>query len=152
MHQRVHTQVCTPLKISSHKVTYWVESVIVGYWICSQSKEYKPFIAHGVGEINECSVPSQWRYVPTNVNPADHGTRGLTVEELANTSQWWNGPEFLKRSEDEWPECKFEVPASEEGLELKRGKEVSGKKTSSYEITQGGGENADGNKCQRGRS
>ena len=65
--------------------------------------------------------------VPTNVNPAHHRTIGLTVDELANTSQWWNGPEFLKRSEDEWPECKFDVPASEKSLELKRGKEVSGK-------------------------
>ena len=40
--------------------------------------------------------------------------RGLTVDELANTSQWWNGPEFLKRSEDEWTECKFNVPTSKE--------------------------------------
>lgn len=36
-----------------------------------------------------CSVPSQWRYVPTNVKPGDHRMRGLTVAELANTSQWW---------------------------------------------------------------
>lgn len=145
---RLTMQVCTALKISSHEVTYWVDSVNVGYWIRSQSREYKPFIAHRVGEIHECSVPSQWRYVPTNVNPADHGTRGLTVEELANTSQWWNGPEFLKRSEDKWPECKFDVPASEESLELKRGKEVSGKKTCSYETTKGGEEHADVNNAR----
>ena len=145
---RLTMQVCTALKVSSHKVTYWVDSVNVGYWIRGQSREYKPFIAHRVGEIHECSVPRQWRYVPTNVNPADHGTRGLTVEELANTSPWWNGPEFLKRSEDEWPESKFDVPVSEESLELKRGKEVSGKKACSYEITKGGGENADGNNAR----
>lgn len=78
-----------------------------------QSREYKPFIAHLVGHIHECSVPSQWHYVPTNVN---HGTRGLTVDELANTSQWWNASDFMKRSEDEWPECNFEVQASEESL------------------------------------
>ena len=108
------TQVCRALKISSHEVTQWVDSVNVGYWISGQSKEYKPFIANPVGKIHECSVPSQWRYVPTNVNPVDHGMRELTVEELANTSQWLNGPEFLKRSEDEWPECKFDVPASQE--------------------------------------
>ena len=145
---RLTMQVCTALKISSHEVTYWVDSVNVGYWIRGQSREYKPFIAHRVGEIHECSVPSQWRYVPTNVNPADHGTRGLTVQELANTSQWWNGPEFLKRSEDKWPECKFDVPASEESLELKRGKEVSGKKTCSYETTKGGEEHADVNNAR----
>lgn len=106
----------------------------MGYWICGQSREYKLFISHRVGEIRECSVPSQWCYVPINVNPVDHGTRGLTVEELANTSQWWSG--------------KFEVTASEESLELKRGKEVSGKKTCSYETTKGGEENVDGNNAR----
>lgn len=115
----------------------------VGYWIRGQSTEYKPFIAHCVGEIHECSAPSQWRYVPTNANPADHETRGLTVKDLADTSQWWNGPEFLKRAE-EWPESTFDLPTSEEGLELKRGKEVAAKETCSYEITKGSGENVDG--------
>ena len=72
---------------TSCQKTYWVESVNVGYWIRGQSREYKLFIAHPVGKIHERSVPSQWCCVPTNVNPADHRTRGLTVEELANTSQ-----------------------------------------------------------------
>ena len=101
-----------------------------------------------MGEIHKCSAPSQWRYVPTNANPADHGTRGLTVEELADTSQWWNGPAFLKRAEEEWLKCKFDLPTSEEGLELKRGKEVSAKETCSYEITMGDGENAEGDNAR----
>ena len=63
-----------------------------------QSREYKLFIAHRVGEIHEFSAPNHWRYVPTDVNPADLGTRGLTVEELASGDLWWNGPEFLKKS------------------------------------------------------
>ena len=51
---RLTKQVCTALKVSSHEVTYWVDSVNVGYWIRGQSREYKPFIAHRVGEIHEC--------------------------------------------------------------------------------------------------
>ena len=42
------------------------------------------------------------------------------------------------------------MPASEESLELKRGKEVSGKKSCSYEITKVGEENADGNNAREG--
>ena len=49
---RLTKQVCTALKVSSHEVTYWVDSVNVGYWIRGQSREYKPFIAHRVGEIH----------------------------------------------------------------------------------------------------
>ena len=36
------------------------------------------------------------------------------------------------------------MPATEESLELKKGKEVSGNKSCSYEITKGGEENATG--------
>ena len=49
----------------------------VRYWIQGQSREYKLFIAHRVREIHEFSAPNQWRYVPTDVNPADLGTRDL---------------------------------------------------------------------------
>ena len=76
-------QVCSTLKIPTNGVTYWLDSMNVGYWIQGQSREYKLFIAHRVGEIHEFSAPNHWHYVPTNVNPADVGTRGLTVEELA---------------------------------------------------------------------
>lgn len=140
---RLTMQICSALKISTDEVTYWVDSMHVGYWIRGQSKEYKPFIVHRVGEIHECSAPSQWRYVPTNANPAGYGTRGLTVEDLACTGQWWNGPEFLKRAKEEWPECKFDLPTSEEGLESKRGKGVSAKETCSYATIKEGRENVD---------
>ena len=135
---RLTMQVCTALKVSSHEVTYWVDSVNIGYLIPDQCREYKPFIRSMSVQFPDSG----------GMYPADHRTRGLTVEELANTSQWWNGPAFLKRSEDEWPECTFDVPVSEESLELKRGKEVSGKKACSYEITKGGEENADDNNAR----
>ena len=60
-------------------------------------------MAHGVGEIHEFSAPYQWRYVPTDLNPTDMGTRGLTVEEIASADLWWNGLEFLKKSRQDWP-------------------------------------------------
>ena len=73
---------------------------------------------------------------------------GLTVEDLADIRQCWNGPEFLTRAEEEWPECKFDLPTSEEGLELKREKEVSANETCSYEITKEGEENVDGDNAR----
>ena len=139
---RLTRQVCSTLKIPTNGVTYWVDSVNVGCWIQGQSREYKPFIAHRVGEIHEFSAPNQWCYVPTAVNPADLGTRGLTVEELASTDLWWNGPEFLKKSKKDWPECKFNKPTSTENLELKGTKETGTKDAISYQIIEEGEETA----------
>ena len=86
---RLTRQVFFALKIPTNGVTHWVDSVNVGYWIQGQSREYKPFIAHHVGEVHEFSAPNQWGYVSTDVNPADPGTKGLTVDELASADLWW---------------------------------------------------------------
>ena len=85
---RLTKQVCKALKIELTKVTYWVDSWNVGYWIHSQSRNLKPFVAHQVGEVHKNFNPEQCRYVPGKLNPADHGTRGLTVEELVENGCW----------------------------------------------------------------
>ena len=92
-------------------VTFWVDSLYVVFWIQGQSRDYKPFVSHRIGEIPEHSNPDQWRYVPTKLNPADHGTRGLTVSELAECELWWKGPKFLLYLESEWPERKSSKPS-----------------------------------------
>jgi len=110
---RLTTQVYSALEIATDDVTEGVDSLNVGVWTRGQSREYKPFVAHWVGEIHEQSHPGQWRYVPTNLNPADFGTRGMTARELAESGRWWSGPEFLRRPEAEWPVCKFDKPSRE---------------------------------------
>ena len=82
-------------------------------------------------------------FLQINVNPADLGIRGLTVEELASADLWWNGPEFLKKSKQDWPECKFDKPMSTENLELKGWtKETGTKDATSYQIIEEGEETA----------
>ena len=61
---RLTKQVCEALGVLQNKATYWVDSCNVGYWIHGQSQNFKPFVAHRVGEIHEESNPDQWCYVP----------------------------------------------------------------------------------------
>ena len=42
-----------------------------------------------------------WRYVPTNDNPSDLGTRGAAPDKLGNL--WYKGPDWLQKH-DQWPE------------------------------------------------
>ena len=84
-----------------------------------RSREYKSFVAHRVGKIHDRSNPDQWRYVPSQLNPADFGTRGMTARELAESKKWWNRTELLRRPEAEWPICKFDKPSREAMIELK---------------------------------
>ena len=46
----------------------------------------------------------QWRHVEGKLNPADIGTRGMTVEALKE-SEWLTGPAWLTETEDTWPKA-----------------------------------------------
>ena len=100
------------------QVTYWTDSMNVLYWISQPGKQFKPYVANRVGEIQEKTDTNQWRHVPTKQNPADLGTRGLSLSDLESCSMWWQGPEFLKTPEENWPTTKKSIP-SEEALHEK---------------------------------
>ena len=46
-----------------------------------------------------------FKHVPSEDNPADLATRGKSPRELSS-SIWWNGPHWLKESEEQWPNSK----------------------------------------------
>ncbi|KAJ8045018.1 hypothetical protein HOLleu_07935 [Holothuria leucospilota] len=105
---RLTESVVKTLGFNMRDVTFWSDSSNVLWWIRGRSRNFKPFVANRVGVIQTKSNPSQWRYVPTKLNPADVASRGTTARELCESRLWWNGPEFLKKSRDYWPENKFE--------------------------------------------
>lgn len=52
----------------------------------------------------------KWRYVPTNVNPADCASRGITPSQLLSHELWWHGPQFLLENSEKWPKNKAGGP------------------------------------------
>ena len=90
------------LSVPKQHMIFWSDSMDVLWWIRGYSRVFKPFAANRVEEIQSHSKPDQWRYIPTNINPADHLTRGLTVAELIEKKCWWEGPEYLQNSESKW--------------------------------------------------
>ena len=89
--------------ISVDRTIFWTDSENVWYWVRNQSREFKPFVANRIGELQRTSSPEQWRHVPGTVNPADLPTRGLSAMALAESEVWMEGPAFLKDDESTWP-------------------------------------------------
>jgi hypothetical protein len=85
------------------RVIYWTDSENVYYWVRNQSREFKPFVANRIGEIQRTTSPEQWRHVPGMENPADLPTRGLSVADLSENKFWMEGPSFLKDGGNAWP-------------------------------------------------
>ncbi|XP_064621732.1 uncharacterized protein LOC135484315 [Lineus longissimus] len=93
------------LEIPLCESVFWTDSMIVLYYIRNKTKRYQTFVANRVAKIHESTVPTQWRHVPTDQNPADDVSRGMTADELigSGNDRWRNGPEFLKQQETQWP-------------------------------------------------
>ena len=91
----------------------WLDSSVALYWIRGQG-EYKQFVANRVEKINSHGGVT-WRYVPTEDNPADLGSRGGHVNR---SHLWWDGPEWLATPEH-WPADVLNQPTKESQVEAK---------------------------------
>ena len=49
-------------------------------------------------------IPSEnWKFVPTEDNPADCASRGNSADKLPNLQFWWKGPNWLRQDEQFGP-------------------------------------------------
>jgi hypothetical protein len=88
----------------SIKSFVWTDSQCVFHWIKSPRKLNR-FEENRVREIRDLSTTI--RFVSTEDNPADIGSRGCSPTELNNSKIWWSGPEWLNKEEIGWPETNF---------------------------------------------
>lgn len=96
------------LNISSFR--YWTDSTTVLNWLQSDSCHFKVFVGTRVAELQELTDSHLWSYVPSQDNPADDITRGMTLVQLAEPTRWKNGPEFLQKPLSSWPKMPNLVP------------------------------------------
>ena len=74
----------------------------------ARKKDFRPFVANRIGEIQMFTEPSQWQHVSTVENPADLCTRRASSSELAECPLWCKGPNWLTNDFSEW--SKMKVP------------------------------------------
>ena len=93
--------------------TMWTDSTTVLKWIHSAHRKHQVLVANGVAEILESTDVTQWKQLSGINNPADIGTRKITMGDL-QTSEWLIGPAWLNRPISEWPEQVPLIYATEE--------------------------------------
>ncbi|XP_071653414.1 uncharacterized protein [Temnothorax longispinosus] len=90
------------MKIQFQKITLWTDSQITLYRIRSTPSRFATFVANRIVQIQELTLPSQWKHIPGELNP-DIVSRGCLPETLKSCNMWFNGPEFLLKDESDWP-------------------------------------------------
>ena len=81
----------------------WSDSLNELWWIRGISREFKPFVANRVGEIQSGTNPEKRRCIPTSFNPADILRRSMSVLELLDCDMWWRGPDYFRQLKATWP-------------------------------------------------
>ena len=92
----------------------WLDSSVALHWIKGNG-DYRQFVANRVSKIQQHSF-IQWRYVLSDQNPADLGSRGGRVDKSAKL--WWEGPAWLAEPKS-WPPDIVTVATSETQAEAK---------------------------------
>ena len=96
--------ICNQLEFEFSCVYFWTDAVIVLRYIRNTASRFHTFVANRVHLIQSLTSPDQWRYVPTDCNPADIASRGLMPNKVDTADLWFNGPPFLLEYHVDWPE------------------------------------------------
>ena len=83
----------------------WTDSETVLKWINDKKTRFRTFINNRITKILELTRATEWLYVPSEENPADDVSRGLDPSD-GKWERFYSGPNFLWKSESEWPEQK----------------------------------------------
>ncbi|GBP22937.1 hypothetical protein EVAR_95337_1 [Eumeta japonica] len=112
---RLASSILTEIELNVTRKIFWTDSRTVLSWIRSDPRSFKPFVAHRLAELEEHTTVKCWRWVPTKLNVADDATRDPPTH-FDETHRWFHGPDFLRKSEDEWPQetVESERPTGEE--------------------------------------
>lgn len=75
-------------------VKFFTDSKVVLGYIFNESRRFYVYVHNRVQRIRRSTKASQWNYVSTDHNPADHATQSLPADQLVFSS-WLTGPAFL---------------------------------------------------------
>lgn len=100
---RLVSHVLKALDLPEIPVFLWTDSAVTLTWIFTNPSRWKDFVCNRVTKIQEMVPSATWRFIPGKQNPADCASRGITVDQLAQHSLWWNGPLWLINSHSTWP-------------------------------------------------
>ena len=117
-------QILKELRLGDVDIHFWTDFTIVLHYISNTKSRFQTFVANRIAYIKNNTSPNQWRHIRSTLNPADIASRGSRA--LPNDLKVWiNGPEFLQKSENYWPNYEPEpIPDDHPEIEVRRNAHV----------------------------
>ncbi|XP_028967004.1 uncharacterized protein LOC100901023, partial [Galendromus occidentalis] len=92
---RLHEKIIHSSTLDFDGSTFHCDNAAVLGWCRSEADRWKPFVANRVSEIRSRTSPRDWKYIPSELNPADILSRGTPLSDPDTLSIWLSGPPFL---------------------------------------------------------
>ncbi|GFV83556.1 integrase catalytic domain-containing protein [Trichonephila clavipes] len=115
---RLFSSVKHALKISNIKSYFWTGSSTVLTWIIRR-EQWSVFVANRISEIRKLTTSEDWFHISTDQNPEDILSRGCGLKQLQKR-KWWQGPDWLKNSKEQWPKSAANINAKEVEIEKRK--------------------------------
>ncbi|XP_041675720.1 uncharacterized protein LOC121530548 [Drosophila eugracilis] len=71
------------------------------------------FVANRVTKIAQATKIENWSHVRPEHNSADLASRGVSLQELGDSTLWWHGPQWLQLPKLQWPETSDPHPVTD---------------------------------------
>ncbi|XP_070144165.1 uncharacterized protein [Drosophila kikkawai] len=105
--------VISELPPKAYEIFYWTDSTIVLAWLGKPACTWTTFVANRVAKIEQRTNESKWGHVRSEDNPADLASRGVSPQELKDSTLWWHGPAWLPLKQEQWPSEPLVNPKTE---------------------------------------
>ena len=96
--------ICQELEYNLNNVVYWTDATVVLRYLHNTHTRFRTFVANRLEILHTLTSVTQWRYVPTEQNPADIASRGLLPHKAAGADLWFYGPPYLREPLSSWPD------------------------------------------------
>ena len=120
---RIATKIKRECRLPIKSTIFWTDSMIVLYYINNSTTRYRTFVANRLTEIRGASDPNQWRYIPSQQNPADALSRVVKCDTQF-WEVWISGPKFLIGPKELWPTQPHDLNVDGSLIENKKSKVI----------------------------
>ena len=100
---KLSASIVRELEFEFSRIVFWSDATVVLRYINNTSTRFRTFVANRIELIHTLTSADQWRYVPTDLNPADIALRGVLPDMVDHAGIWFSGPQFLYDCASGWP-------------------------------------------------